>query len=393
MTEQNNRSTRRQFLRNSTIAATAVTLFPKSFPSSAYAVTAKAKSKNTNVSLDSRANRGNPPIVTTTPWGQKVQHDPDTYIEMQKHVGLKKTQKWQDGASIGRDINAQSKSGALVIQKPPIRLLTDLWVLCGDDQQRTYLIDTGDGLLIVDPSYDAFTERIVQQVRSLGYAQDDIRWALLTHCHIDHAQSAPYWQKKGVEILIHAADLNPIRKGNEITAWWLLEGKRRYFNPVTGPVTTFEDGDVLSFGSLRLYVIHTPGHTPGTSCFYFKHNGKNVLLSEDIILHFGRHAWMEHPYADWEQYIKSLWKVKRFLVGQPGEVQSSSEPIQYDLLLPGHGTIALDGAVREIDYTIKIVSHIINQRLAGRNINWIDPYEFFWEREKANAAPIKLQYR
>jgi len=376
MATQNNLTTRRIFLKNSAVSATGAAFLLKSL--------------SVNASTAADTNRGNPPVVTITPWGQKVQHDTSTYIQMQKYVRLKKNQQWDDGVNISRQIRAQIKSGELVIQNPPIRLLTGLWVLCGDSQQRTYLADTGDGLLLVDPSYDAFTEEIVRQIESLGYKQSDVKWVLLTHCHTDHAQSTPYWQKAGAEILIHLADLNPIRKGNEITAWGALPEPRRYFTPVTGPVTTFEDGDTLSFGSLKLSVIHTPGHTPGTSCFYFRHDGKNVLLSEDIVLHFGRHAWMGNIYVDWEQYIKSLWKIKRFYIRRAGVPDT---PMQYDLLLPGHGTIGLDNAVRDVDYTIKVVSYIINQRLNGSDLDWINPYEFFWKREKENADPIKIQYR
>ncbi len=375
MATQNKLTTRRLFLKNSAASAAGAAFLLKSL--------------SANVCTAAQINRGNPPVVTVTPWGQKVQHDTSTYIEMQKYVRLKKNQKWDDGVNIARQIRAQIKSGELVIQNPPIRLLTSLWVLCGDSQQRTYLADTGSGLLLADPSYDAFTEEIVRQIQSLGYKQRDVKWVLLTHCHTDHAQSAPYWQKKGAEILIHTADLNPIRKGNEITAWGGLPEPRRYFTPVTGPVTTFEDGDTLSFGSFKLSVIHTPGHTPGSSCFYFKHEGKNILLSQDIVLHFGRHAWMGNIYVDWEQYIKSLWKIKRFSIARGAPDKS----MQYDLLLPGHGTIGLDNAVRDVDYTIKVVSYIINQRLTGSDLDWINPYEFFWQRQKENADPIKIQYR
>jgi len=376
MATQNNLTTRRLFLKNSAASAAGAAFLLKSLSANAYAA--------------AQANCGNPPVVTITPWGQKVQHDTSTYIQMQKYVRLKKNQQWDDGVNISRQIRAQIKSGELVIQNPPIRLLKGLWVLCGDSQQRTYLADTGEGLLLVDPSYDAFTKEIVRQIESLGYKKSDVKWVLLTHCHTDHAQSTPYWQKAGAEILIHSADLNPIRKGNEITAWGGLPEPRRYFTPVTGPVTTFEDGDTLSFGSLKLSVIHTPGHTPGSSCFYFKHDGKNVLLGEDIVLHFGRHAWMGNIYVDWEQYIKSLWKIKRFYIRRAGVPDT---PMQYDLLLPGHGTIGLDNAVRDVDYTIKVVSYIINQRLNGSDLDWINPYEFFWQREKENADPIKIQYR
>ena len=132
MATQNNLTTRRLFLKNSAATAAGAAFLLKSL--------------SVNASTAAQTNRGNPPVVTTTPWGQKVQHDTSTYIEMQKYIHLKKNQKWDDGVSIARQIRAQIKSGELVIQNPPIRLLTGLWVLCGDSQQRTYLADTGSGL-------------------------------------------------------------------------------------------------------------------------------------------------------------------------------------------------------------------------------------------------------
>ena len=359
----------------------------------AHAQAGKNAVRDTVYKPDRRALNGNPPVATTTPWGQHVQHDLSTYKEMQKYSQLTSLDQNWTTSQVDRSIDAKAASGELVIENPPTRLLTGVWALTGDGQQRMYLIDTGEGLLLVDPSYDAFTEKLLRQVEKLGYTADDIRWVLLTHCHVDHAQSTPYWQQNGKEIFIHSGDLNPIRTGNEITAWWLLTDTRGYFNPVSGPVTTFEDGDMLRFGGLELWVIHTPGHTPGSSCFYFARDGKHVLLSEDIILHFGRHAWMGTPFSDWEQYLRSLWKVRRFAVWGRGEPYNPRKPIDYDLVLPGHGTIALDLGTREVDFTIQVVSEIINRRLAGEGIDWIDPYRFFWERELKKAEPIKIQYR
>ena len=339
--------------------------------------------------LDDRAKNGNPPVVTMTPWGQKIQHERSTYRAMRKYILLKRTQTWNDGVPIESEINDRISAGDLVIENPPTRLLTGVWALRSDGQQRIYLIDSGNGLLLIDPSFDYFSERILSQVKDLGYLDQDIRWVLFTHCHVDHAQSALFWQKQGAELLIHSADLNPIRTGNEITAWWLEERDLRHFKPVTGPVTTFEDGDVLRFGKLNFYVIHTPGHTPGSCCFYFKRDDKHILLSEDIILHHGAHAWMRNPYADWEHYLKSLWKVKRFAV----EGHRYRKPIPFDLLLPGHGSISLDNAVIDINCTIEIVSYIINRRLEGEDIDWISQYEFYWERKKTDTEPVKIQYR
>ncbi len=363
------------------------------YPSPPLILAEKDINMETQYKPDKRANFGNPPVVTTTPWGQHVQHDLETYKKMEKYVQLKSIEQSWDNSKIDSNIDEKVTSGELVIENPPTRLLTGLWVLDGDGQQRIYLIDTGEGLLLVDPSFDAFTERILKQVTELGFTRDDIRWILLTHCHIDHAQSALYWQNLGKEIYIHSNDLNPIRNGNELTAWWLVDDERGYFKPITGPVSTFEDGDLLRFGNLNIWAIHTPGHTPGSSCFYFMRDGKHVLLSEDIILHFGRHAWMANPFSDWEQYIKSLWKVRRFAVWRRGERYDPERPIEYDLLLTGHGTISLDMAGRDVEYTIKVVSEIINRRMRGEFIDWIDTYQFFWERKFKNMDPIKIQYR
>ena len=235
---------------------------------------------------DQRAFYGNAPVVTITPWGQHVQHDLSTYIQMEKYVRLAKGDNWdRDGNAIEKEINEKVSTGKLIIENPPTRLLAGLWALNGDGQQRIYLIDTGKGLLLVDPSYDDFTANILKQIKELGYGIEEVKWVLITHRHSDHAQSIPYWQEQGKQIYIHSAYLNQNGTDNEISTKGLLEKN-------SAPVTAFNDGDVLKFGNLSLWVIHTPGHTHGASCFYFQREGKNVLLSGDIVLHLGRQAWM-----------------------------------------------------------------------------------------------------
>ena len=38
-------------------------------------------------------------------------------------------------------------------------------------------------------------------------------------------------------------------------------------NLVDSPELLLSDGDTISFGNLKLEVLHTPGHTPGSLCF------------------------------------------------------------------------------------------------------------------------------
>jgi hypothetical protein len=104
---------------------------------------------------------------------------------------------------------------------------------------------------------------------------------------------------------------------------------------------------------------------------------------------------MGNPYADWEQYLRSLWKLKRYFLPGGGSARTEKRmtAVEYDLVLPGHGTISLDGGTREVDCTLQVVSEVINRRLKGEELDWLDPYPFFRERGDKSLGPVQLQYR
>ncbi len=163
-------------------------------------------------------------------------------------------------------------------------------------------------------------------------------------------------------------DVHPVESGNQLTASWLDDGH------FTGcPVDqTIYDGDKLQFGNLTLYAIATPGHTPGSFGDSLPKNSKHVLCSGDIASHAGRHAWMGHPYADWDLYLKSLEKLANYSV--------DGQPIEFDILLPGHGTVDMEKAMRSIRETMKIVRYIIARRKTGEDVDWVKPYRWNWNR-------------
>jgi len=85
------------------------------------------------------------------------------------------------------------------------------------------------------------------------------RYMLLTHNHFDHTGAlAELHAKLGIPLAAHPADSD------------------RLPSP---PETPLNDGDTISFGNLKLDVLHTPGHTPGSLCF---RTGK-YLISGDTI--------------------------------------------------------------------------------------------------------------
>jgi glyoxylase-like metal-dependent hydrolase (beta-lactamase superfamily II) len=316
------------------------------------------------------AGRGNEPVVVETPWGQRVVPTLDTYVDIQTYLQLRPGQAWSEGDALGRRLRDDYRSGRLKLRRYPWCVADGVFALGqAEMEQQIYLVDTGDGLLLIDPSLDAWQDELETQIRRLGFEPDQVKWVLLTHCHIDHGQSCARWRKRGARILVGDGDAHAMESCNSLVATWVEPQAGGRCSPCPVDERVF-DGDVLQFGALRLHAVATPGHTPGSTCFHFERGGRQFLISGDIALHNGRHAWMGNPYADWTQYLASLGKLAGFSL--------DGRPVRFDVLLPGHGTVDLERAHRSVDATLRIVRTIVARRAAGEDIDWIEPYPWNW---------------
>ena len=85
------------------------------------------------------------------------------------------------------------------------------------------------------------------------------RYILLTHNHMDHVGAlAELHSRLKVPLAAHASDAG---------------------NLPSPPDISLNDGDMISFGDLKLEVLHTPGHTPGSLCFEC---GKHLISGDTI---------------------------------------------------------------------------------------------------------------
>jgi len=319
------------------------------------------------------AQGGHPPFapeIVETPWGQHVVPTLETYNDIRTYEELKPGQLWPAGES--RKLRDDYRSGRLKLRRYPWRVTDGVFALGRDDQeQQIYLIDTGQGLLLIDPSFDAWQDDLLGEIRRLGYDPSQVKWVLLTHCHIDHSQSCHAWHARGAKIIAGDADAHPVESCNALVATWVEPVAQGRCTP--SPVDQHVyDGDELVFGNVTLHAIWTPGHTPGATCYYLFRGGKHILFSGDIALHNGRHAWMGNPYADWAQYLTSLGRLADFTL--------EGKPIRFDILLPGHGTVDMDDGQRSVRETSRVVRDIVARREAGEKIDWIDPYPWNWEQ-------------
>ena len=111
---------------------------------------------------------------------------------------------------------------------------------------------------VVDPAWDV--PAILKTAKDHNLR---IQTILLTHTHFDHIN--------GVEELLKATDARVFvhKKEAALLRYGSLSVKK------------IESGDEVKVGDLKVTFIHTPGHTPGSQCFYV---GDRLITGDTLFI-------------------------------------------------------------------------------------------------------------
>jgi hydroxyacylglutathione hydrolase len=166
--------------------------------------------------------------------------------------------------------------------------------------------------VIIDPGDEA--DRILQEIRAQGLHVVKI---LHTHAHIDHIGATESLRHSlKVPIYLHAADhFLYAMMGQQARMFGLPDVE-------AGPIDhELADGQALWVGQYECRVIHTPGHSPGSVCFYFAQ--EHLCIAGDTLFcgGVGRTDLWGGDYHVLQQSIRT------HLYAMPGDVQ----------VVPGHG--------------------------------------------------------
>jgi len=126
---------------------------------------------------------------------------------------------------------------------------------------------------------------------------------LATHGHYDHVGSAAEFCGTELPFYIHKDDEQAMVDPQAWGAGMPI--------PVQTPndMRTFSEGDVLELAGIALEVLHTPGHTPGSSCF----RADDLFFSGDLVLR-GAIGRYDFPNASAED----MWTSLRRFLASPG---------------------------------------------------------------------------
>lgn len=193
---------------------------------------------------------------------------------------------------------------------PPFRIAAGLYYV-GASNYASYLIDTGDGLIVIDGGDAPTGHRIVENIRSLGFDVRRVKILLSTHGHFDHAGGlAELKRESGAALYASAPDGALIARGGRGD---VLLGDRYPYEPVR-PDVTVTDGQAVQLGGWTLTAHLTPGHTPGCTTWTFAvtvagkvrqallHCGSNVLPGYKVgkvETYPGQTADFERSFAFW----------------------------------------------------------------------------------------------
>jgi len=183
------------------------------------------------------------------------------------------------------------------------------WFITNPATNHCVVIDPGDeaGLLI-----EALGARVLDGV-------------LLTHGHFDHVGAAE-------ELADYGSALVYLHKDETELLAWAPENARQYAIEIDVPTPdlTFADNEELQVGEFRFTALHTPGHTPGSSCFLLldPQTGTRHLFSGDTLFRYdiGR---TDFPESVPELMAGSLMRL--------GRLERST------MVYPGHGPLTTIG--------------------------------------------------
>jgi hydroxyacylglutathione hydrolase len=166
-------------------------------------------------------------------------------------------------------------------------------------QENTYILsDETRKCVIIDPG--CYTVEEKKEISDyIAAHQLEPAKILLTHSHIDHILGNNYLcGKYNLEIEMNVIEKEMLKSAGLYGQMWGIE-----VEPSPEPSVFLEEGDRASFGNSTLEIIFTPGHSPGSICYY---NREQKFAIAGDVLFYGSIGRTDLPGGDYDTLISSI---------------------------------------------------------------------------------------
>jgi glyoxylase-like metal-dependent hydrolase (beta-lactamase superfamily II) len=174
----------------------------------------------------------------------------------------------------------------LIVRSAAVTPFASNCFLIGDrDRGEAILVDPGD-----------YTPEVAGLVEPEGFRVTRI---FLTHGHIDHVSGAAEAARAlGVPLWLHAGDLPQLARLGELTEAF-------GFGAAVAPTIDHPpaDGETFQVGAHEARVIHTPGHSGGSTCLHFP--ADRILFTGDTLF-VGSVGRTDLPGGDGPALVRSI---------------------------------------------------------------------------------------
>jgi hydroxyacylglutathione hydrolase len=201
----------------------------------------------------------------------------------------------------------RAPSSAIHLVVGPAAGLRERAVQAGWDCNQFLLKDpTSNRYDLVDAGHGLDFERVVANIAAI-IEPTRIRRVVVTHEHLDHVNGLPRWRELGAELCASRGVAHKLRAGHDPTS--ARFGRNI---PRLDVDTELADGDSVQLGGDLYQVLETPGHSPGSACFW--HESSGVLFTGDTLFAEGGIGRFDFPDGDLRLLYDSVHRLGKLPV-------------------------------------------------------------------------------